>query len=68
MSPLSQASIEEFLQRLGATVAEPTDFYLLGDTALTWLGSLRPTLDIETRPAVTEAQREQQAQTQTKAG
>ena len=47
MEPVSRASIIEFLNRLGGQFPSTASFYLLGGSALCFLGSPRETLDID---------------------
>jgi hypothetical protein len=47
MEPVSQVVIIEFLKRLGEQFPSTASFYLLGGSALSFLGSSRETLDID---------------------
>lgn len=47
MEPISRTSIIEFLNRLGGQFPSTASFYLLGGSALCFLGSPRETLDID---------------------
>lgn len=47
MDNLNQTTIQAFLKTLGTRYSEPATLFLLGGSALSLLGSPRPTLDID---------------------
>ena len=47
MESVTSRSLEDFLKKLGAKVADEATFYLLGGSALCLLGSPRETLDVD---------------------
>jgi hypothetical protein len=47
MEPVTAASLDTFLQKLGQRIHQPATLYLLGGSALYLLGNLRKTLDVD---------------------
>ncbi len=47
MEPVTLTNLRSFLQRLGERYSHPATIYLLGGSALCWMGSPRVTLDVD---------------------
>ena len=59
MEPVTADNLRAFLQRLGETNPNSTNFYLLGGSALLLLGSPRHTLDIDYTTDLNQAQQKE---------